>query len=74
MVVRGGDHVAKIRSFELFRRSISDIEILTYDELLARAEWMTGTMLPNSNEMMSDDNTDTKDVEDNNSWDDWENW
>lgn len=70
----GGDHVAKIRSFELFRRSISDIEILTYDELLARAEWMTGTMLPNSNEMMSDDNTDTKDVEDNNSWDDWENW
>lgn len=71
----GGDHVDKIRSFELFRRSISDIEILTYDELLARAEWMTGTLLPNSNEMTSDDSTDAKDVEDDNSsWDDLGNW
>jgi Domain of unknown function (DUF4263) len=31
-------HVAKFRSFELFRRNLHDPEIVTYDELLARAE------------------------------------
>jgi hypothetical protein len=32
-------HVAKYRSFELYRRSLHEPEIITYDELLARAEW-----------------------------------
>jgi hypothetical protein len=35
----GGVHVAKYRSFELFRRNLYEPEIITYDELLARAEW-----------------------------------
>ncbi|WP_306357155.1 MULTISPECIES: Shedu immune nuclease family protein [unclassified Nocardia] len=36
----GGYHQDKIRSFELFRRELVQPEILTFDELLARAEWM----------------------------------
>ena len=34
-----GVHLAKYRSFELFRRNLYEPEIITYDELLARAEW-----------------------------------
>lgn len=29
----------KVRSFELFRRNLQEPEIITFDELLARAEW-----------------------------------
>ena len=36
----GGDHADKIRSFELYRRSLMMPEIITFDELLARAEWV----------------------------------
>lgn len=36
----GGPHPEKIRSFELFRRNLAEPEIVTYDELLARAEWV----------------------------------
>ncbi|MEV6554625.1 Shedu immune nuclease family protein [Nocardia sp. NPDC051756] len=36
----GGDHEDKIRSFELYRRQLVEPEILTFDELLARAEWL----------------------------------
>lgn len=36
----GGHHVDKIRSFELFRRNLNEPEIITYDELLARADWL----------------------------------
>ncbi len=36
----GGHHEYKIRSFELFRRDLIEPEILTFDELLARAEWL----------------------------------
>ena len=36
---QGGVHVAKFRSFELYRRNLFEPEIITYDELLARAEW-----------------------------------
>jgi Domain of unknown function (DUF4263) len=36
----GGPHPEKIRSFESFRRSLSGPEIVTFDELLARAEWV----------------------------------
>jgi hypothetical protein len=35
-----GPHVDKIRSFELFRRSLSEPEVVTYDELLTRAQWV----------------------------------
>jgi hypothetical protein len=35
----GGVHLAKYRSFELYRRNLHEPEIITYDELLARAEW-----------------------------------
>jgi hypothetical protein len=36
----GGDHQAKIRSFELFRRNLASPEVLTFDEVLARADAM----------------------------------
>jgi hypothetical protein len=36
----GGHHAGKIRSFELYRRNTSFPEIVTFDELLARAEWI----------------------------------
>lgn len=39
----GGPHLEKIRSFELFRRGLADPEIVTFDELLARAEWVVDT-------------------------------
>lgn len=39
----GGDHIDRIRSFELFRRNTNQPEIVTYDELLARAEWIVET-------------------------------
>lgn len=35
----GGVHNDRFRSFELYRRNTVEPEILTYDELLARAEW-----------------------------------
>jgi hypothetical protein len=34
-----GVHVEKFRSFELYRRNLAEPEIITFDELLARAEW-----------------------------------
>jgi hypothetical protein len=39
--LRGPDgvHQPKHRSFELFRRNLYEPEIITFDELLARAEW-----------------------------------
>lgn len=39
----GGHHEQKIRSFELFRRELSTPEVVTFDELLAKAEWMVAT-------------------------------
>ncbi len=39
----GGPHHEKIRSFELYRRSVAEPEIVTFDELLARAEWVIDT-------------------------------
>ena len=35
----GGPVPDKVRSFELFRRNLVEPEVLTFDELLARAEW-----------------------------------
>jgi Shedu protein SduA, C-terminal len=35
----GGVHRDKFRSFELYRRNLYEPEILTFDEVLARAEW-----------------------------------
>jgi hypothetical protein len=34
-----GVHRAKHQSFELYRRNLYEPEIITFDELLARAEW-----------------------------------
>lgn len=42
----GGHHSDKIRSFELYRRHISSPEIVTFDELLARAEWIASAPSP----------------------------
>lgn len=38
--VDGGLHLDKFRSFELYRRQLQEPEILTFDELLARASWV----------------------------------
>jgi hypothetical protein len=38
----GRPHRAKIRSFELYRRSLSNPEILTFDELYERARFIVG--------------------------------
>lgn len=38
-----GHHVDKIRSFKLYRSHLQNPEVLTYDELLARAEWLVNT-------------------------------
>ena len=51
----GGDHRDKIRSFELYRRGLSGVEVVTYDEVLARAEWVVAsagndTSTPNDDE------------------------
>lgn len=35
----GGPMRDKVRSFELFRRSLHEPEVITFDELVARAEW-----------------------------------
>ncbi|SDU11467.1 Shedu immune nuclease family protein [Amycolatopsis keratiniphila] len=35
----GGHHRDRIRSFELYRRQLHEPEVVTFDELLARAEW-----------------------------------
>lgn len=36
----GGDHIDKVRSFELYRRYLSHPEVVTFDELLERARWL----------------------------------
>lgn len=35
----GGPIPDKVRSFELFRRNLHQPEVITFDELVARAEW-----------------------------------
>lgn len=39
----GGPHVEKVRLFELFRRDVTEQEVVTFDELLATAEWVAAT-------------------------------
>lgn len=39
----GAHHPQKIRSFELYRRQLHEPEIITYDELLARADWLVSS-------------------------------
>ena len=34
-----GVHRPKYESFELYRRNLYEPEVITFDELLARAEW-----------------------------------
>lgn len=38
----GRENLAKVRSFELYRGSLAYPEIVTYDELLARAQFIAG--------------------------------
>jgi hypothetical protein len=40
----GGVHREKFRSFELHRRNLYEPEIITFDELLARAEWQVSRL------------------------------
>lgn len=39
----GGPHPEKARSFDLYRTGLRDPEVITFDELLARAEWVIET-------------------------------
>ncbi|MGV9613482.1 Shedu immune nuclease family protein [Nocardia xishanensis] len=39
----GGEHQEQIRSFELFRRQLVEPEVVTFDELYARAEWLVSS-------------------------------
>lgn len=41
---RGGPIPDKVRSFELFRRNLYQPEVITFDELVARAEWQIETV------------------------------
>jgi hypothetical protein len=36
----GGHHPQRFRSFEIFRRNVIEPEIITFDELLAKAEYL----------------------------------
>jgi hypothetical protein len=45
----GGVHQGKLRSFELFRRNLHEPEVITFDELLARAEAIVGEFEKRSN-------------------------
>lgn len=40
---QSGVHPAKYQSFELYRRNLYEPEVITFDELLARAEWHVET-------------------------------
>jgi hypothetical protein len=40
---RGGHDMARFRSFELYRRNLVEPEVITFDELLARAEYLVET-------------------------------
>ncbi len=43
---QGGVHQEKHRSYELYRRNLYEPEIITFDELLARAEWHVSVAEP----------------------------
>lgn len=45
---RGGPIPGKVRSFELFRRNLHEPEVITFDELVARAEWHIETAAQDS--------------------------
>lgn len=42
-----GDNLDKLTSFELFRKGLNNVEILTYDELLNRAKFILGNQKEN---------------------------
>lgn len=44
----GGPIPDKVRSFELFRRNLQQPEVITFDELVARAEWHIETAVQGS--------------------------
>lgn len=45
---RGGAIPDKVRSFELFRRNLHEPDVITFDELVARAEWHVETAAQSS--------------------------
>jgi hypothetical protein len=56
----GGLLPDKVRSFELFRRNLHEPEVLTFDELLARAEWHVELAIQDA---AADDRSEDSDVE-----------
>jgi Domain of unknown function (DUF4263) len=46
----GGHHRERIASFELMRRQLQEPEIVTFDEVLARAEWFVEIESPDNDE------------------------
>ncbi|WP_433593444.1 Shedu immune nuclease family protein [Nocardia sp. CA-145437] len=44
----GGENQDKVRSFELYRRELVQPEVVTFDELLARAEWTIESAMTDS--------------------------
>jgi hypothetical protein len=47
---RGGHDMARFRSFELYRRNLVEPEIITFDELLAKAEYLVEAADTEANE------------------------
>lgn len=52
---KGGVHEDKFQSFELYRRQLVEPEVLTFDELLTRAEWIVASESSSSAKPKSDD-------------------
>lgn len=50
----GGVLPDRFRSFELFRRNLHEPEIVTFDELVARAEWHVESAAQDSADVASD--------------------
>lgn len=59
---QGGPVPDKVRSFELFRRNLQEPEVITFDELLARAEWhvkLAETQAIDADDALYDSSVDT---------------
>lgn len=51
----GGPLADRVRSFELFRRNLHEPEVITFDELVARAEWHLAEAERTSQDLGADD-------------------
>lgn len=52
---QGAHHQAKVLSFELYRRNTQEPEILTFDEVLARARWLVAASEGRTKQPATDD-------------------